>query len=86
MLLGPKAQTIDVLCARIYAHKFYGICFTQMSMFSIHFLFIFLFIATKEWNIFYSFIALASMIFYSGRCLIVCNVFVSDIFDMFYLS
>ena len=42
MSLGPKAQTIDVLCARIFAHMFYGICFTQMSIFSIQILFIYI--------------------------------------------
>ena len=31
------------------------------------------------------FYALASMIFYSGSCRIVCNVFISDIFERFYV-
>ena len=28
MFADPKAQTIDVLCARMYAHMFYSIGFT----------------------------------------------------------
>ena len=29
--------------------------------------------------------ALASMIFYRGSCLIVCNVLIPDVFEMFYV-
>ena len=52
-----------------------------MSMFSFHILFLYLLLQkVEDFCLFY---ALASMIFYSRRC-IVCNVFISDIFEMFY--
>ena len=60
---------------------FFSICFTQMSMFSFHILFLYLLLQNME--DFCLFYALASMIFYSRRC-IVCNVFIPDIFEMFY--
>ena len=50
-------------------------------MFSFHILFLYLLLQKME--DFCLFYALASMIFYSGSC-IVCNVFISDIFEMFY--
>ena len=62
-------------------HVFFSICFTQMSMFSFHILFLNLLLQKME--DFCLFYALASMIFYSRSC-IVCNVFISDIFEMFY--
>ena len=52
-----------------------------MSMFSFHILFLYLLLQKME--DFCLFYALASMIFYSRSC-IVCNVFISDIFEMFY--
>ena len=68
-------------CVLVYMHVFFSICFTQMSMFSFHILFLYLLLQKIEY--FCLFYALASMIFYSGSC-IVCNVFISDIFEMFY--
>ena len=62
-------------------HVIFSICFTQMSMFSFHILFLYLLLQKME--DFCLFYALASMIFYSRSC-IVCNVFISDIFEMFY--
>ena len=62
-------------------HVFFSICFTQMSMFSFHILFLYLLLQKME--DFCLFYALASMIFYS-RSRIVCNVFISDIFEIFY--
>ena len=50
-------------------------------MFSFHILFIYLLLQKLE--DFCLFYALASMILYSGSC-ILCNVFISDIFEMFY--
>ena len=52
-----------------------------MSMFSFHILFLYLLLQKME--DFCLFYALASMIFYSRSC-IACNVFISDIFEMFY--
>ena len=52
-----------------------------MSMFSFHILFLYLLLQKME--DFCLFHALASMIFYSGSC-IVRNVFISDIYEMFY--
>ena len=82
MSLGPKAQTIYVLCARIYVQMFYGICFIQMSMFFIH---IYFSIYCQRMEDFCLFYALASMIFYSGSSLIVGNVVISDIFEIIYV-
>ena len=52
-----------------------------MSMFSFHILFLYLLLQKME--DFCLFYALASIIFYSRGC-IVCNVFISDIFEIFY--
>ena len=68
-------------CVLVYVHVFFSICFTQMAMFSFHILFLYLLLQKME--DFCLFYALASMIFYSRSC-IVCNVFISDIFEMFY--
>ena len=46
MLPGPKVQIIDGLYACICTHVL-SICFTQMSMFSIHFLFLYLLLQKK---------------------------------------
>ena len=62
-------------------HVFFSICFTQMSMFAFHILFLYLLLQKME--DFCLFYALASMIFYSRSC-IVCNVFISYIFEIFY--
>ena len=59
-----------------------GFCFTQMSMFSFHIFFYLLLQKVEDFCLFY---APAFMIFYSGSCRIVCNVFISDIFEMFYV-
>ena len=70
MLFGPKAHTIDVLCACIYAH----VCFIAMAYLNVnvvYFSFIYFsiygYINIKDFGISY---VLASTMFHSGTCFI----------------
>ena len=74
--INHRCAVYPYICTRFIA-------FALLSVFYFQILFLYLLLLKMEY--FCLLYALASMIFYSGSCLIVCNVFISDIFEIFYV-